>query len=68
MKEFSMANITEQWSRDVGRPRDQTKRFWGLSEVGFGMTCLVLLAALAITASLMCPAIDWTATDFLVGP
>jgi hypothetical protein len=63
-----MANITEQWSRDVRRPRDQTKRFWGPSEGGFGMICLVLLAALAITASLMCPAIDWTATDFLVGP
>jgi hypothetical protein len=63
-----MTNLAEQWSHQVRSRTGQATRFWGLSDVAFGMICLALLAALAITASLMCPAIDWTATDFLVGP
>jgi hypothetical protein len=63
-----MTNLAEQWSHEARRLSGQTTRFWDLSETGFGMICLALLAALAIAASLMCPAIDWTATDFLVGP
>ena len=63
-----MTNLSEQWSHAVRRPSGGTTRFWGLSEMSFGIICLALLAVLAITASLMCPAIDWTTTDFLVGP
>jgi hypothetical protein len=63
-----MTNLAEQWSHAARRPRGQTIRSWDLSEVGLGMICLALLAALAIAASLMGPGIDWTATDFLVGP
>jgi hypothetical protein len=63
-----MANLAAQWSHEVRERTEQTKRYWGLSELSFGMICLALLAVVAITASLICPAIDWTTTDFLVGP
>jgi hypothetical protein len=63
-----MTNLAEQWSHRVRNRTGQTTRFWGLSEVAFGMIFLALLAAIGITASLMCPGIDWTAADFLVGP
>jgi hypothetical protein len=63
-----MANLAEQWSHEARRLSGEATRFWGLSETGFGMISLVLLALVAIAASLMCPAIDWTATGFLVGP
>ncbi len=63
-----MTNLAEQWSHAAHRPSGRTTRFWGMSEMSFGIVCLAVLAVLAITASLLCPAIDWTATDFLVGP
>ena len=64
-----MSSLFEQWSEEVHRlSYPATRPRHRASEVGFGLTCLVLLGALALVVYLAFPSVDWGAVAFLLGP
>jgi hypothetical protein len=60
-----MSNRAEQWSLQVHKTAAATPR---PSEHRFGLICLVALALLGISVSLMFAANQWIAPELLIGP